>query len=375
MKCPGSVRQSAGIEERTSVYAAEGSAAHTVAADCLKDGLDACQYLEAPIAGVKVGVEVIPIDVDMVDAVQVYLDACREMIEPGDEWDVEQRLDLSEIHPDCFGTADFVNYKPETRQLIVADYKHGRGVPVEVLDNEQLLFYALGAMHRLSNRGIATVTLMVVQPRCPHPDGPVRSVTIEAVELFEWAAELKDAAERTQDPDAPLVAGGWCRFCPAAPTCPALMEKVIAEAKADFTEEGDLVLSDPKTFSGEELAKRLGHVDMIEGWCRKVREFAHHEAEAGRTPPGFKLVATRATRKWKDEERTIGFLTKYGLDKEDIYVEPKVKSPAQVEKVIGKKNAGDIAELIESVSSGTVLAPLDDKRPPVRAAAQEDFTA
>jgi hypothetical protein len=38
--CPGSANAERGIHEETSVYAAEGTAAHKLCEECLKDGID-----------------------------------------------------------------------------------------------------------------------------------------------------------------------------------------------------------------------------------------------------------------------------------------------------------------------------------------------
>lgn len=112
----------------------------------------------------------------------------------------------------------------------------------------------------------------------------------------------------------------------------------------------------------------------MEDWIKALRDYAHHEAEAGRVPPGFKLVPTRPTRVWKDADAARAFLLDYGLDDEDVFGEPKIRTPAQIEKILGKKSKGDIADLWESVSKGTVLVSLDDKRSPVRPEAAEEFS-
>ena len=152
-------------------------------------------------------------------------------------------------------------------------------------------------------------------------------------------------------------------------------------ARADFTAEGDIVLSEPKTFNGDDLAKLLGEINIIEDWCRRVREHAHHEAEAGRTPPGFKLVPTRATRKWKDADNALTLLklTMSVVD-EHLFKAREILTPAQMEKVLrkhyglkGKRAPEAIAEMVEKVSSGTVLAPLTDAREKARPEAAEDF--
>src|SRR3546814_10204798 len=96
------------------------------------------------------------------------------------------------------------------------------------------------------------------------------------MELLDWAVELVDAAKRTARPDAPLNPGEWCKFCPAAPTCPALRQKALDVAKAEFAEDGALVLPDVSTLP---LSDVLHQVGMIEDWCRRVRDYAHHESD------------------------------------------------------------------------------------------------
>lgn len=392
MTCPGSVRLSAGIPNESSVYAEEGTAAHALCEHCLSNGYAADRFLgwwivKAPIVfpsdaewrfvkeanarDQELGFEVTE---EMADAVQLYLDTVRADVGVGDELFIEHRFTLDFFRDGLFGTNDASVYKPKPKKLSVYDFKYGRGVPVEVIENPQLRYYGLGAMMSKPGIGVGTVEYVIVQPRCPHPDGPVRRWSEPALDLYEWSSDLVTAADATEMEGAPLIAGEHCKFCPAAPTCPELRNLVMETAKADFgANSGDLIVSEPQTFSSDQLAEILRHAGVIEDWVRRVRDFAHHEAEAGRVPTGFKIVATRATRKWKDEDRAIGFLTKYGLDKKDMYAEPKFKSPAQIEKVIGKKNKGDIAELVESISTGTVLAPLDDPRAPVLPEAAHDF--
>ena len=56
---------------------------------------------------------------------------------------VEYKVDLSPWIPDCRGTADAIVFAGRT--LHVVDLKYGKGVGVDVTENEQLEAYALGA--------------------------------------------------------------------------------------------------------------------------------------------------------------------------------------------------------------------------------------
>ena len=167
----------------------------------------------------------------MADGVQVYVDAVRAELEPGDLLLVEQPFSLDQLRPpgEMFGTADAVIYKPKLRRLLVFDLKYGAGVVVEAVGNPQGRYYGLGACMALADRPVSEVEIVIVQPRAPHPAGPIRRETISAFELVEWSADLLEAAERTLDPEAPLVPGAWCRFCPAAGICPALREQALGD--------------------------------------------------------------------------------------------------------------------------------------------------
>ena len=374
--CPGSIRMSAGIPDHESEFAAEGTAAHQLAERALVAGEDAATYLGVEL---KVGRFVFTVDQEMTDAVQVYLDYVRAL--PAEaELEHEVRLDLTSVHPDVFGTGDTVAYIPSERRLVVADYKHGRGVAVEPEENSQALTYAVGAALRMHNRGVDRVDIAIIQPRCPHPGGPVRVWSTDVVTLLEFAGDLAAAARRTEEPDAPLVAGEHCRFCPAAATCPALQQVALDAAKADFTNDGSLLVTEPSRFDPAELAAALAKADVIEGWVKRVREAAHHELEAGRDVPGWKLVPTRATRRWiSEDDARAEVRLEFGLEGEEVEVR-KFKSPAQLTDALRKgagmtKKAAEqwLDRLVEKRSSGTVVAPESDPRPSVRAEAARDF--
>lgn len=372
MACPGSVRLSAGLESRSSVYAAEGSAAHELAARCLENGMDPTHEYGAnrwEHDGHKG-----EITDEMCEAVQVYLDTVRADAVGEDYANpplrlVEQKFHLKELHPQLFGTADCVQVWPGKKLMRVYDYKHGAGVSVDVDANPQLLYYALGALLSYK-KPITEVELVVVQPRCDHPDGSVRRWRIKAVDLLAFEADLLDAVKRTEAPDAPLVLGEHCHWCPAAAICPEAKRRAQEAARMEFK---------PEAYDPQALAETLKLLPAIEGWAKTVREFAYGEAQHGRCPPGFKLVDKRPTRKWSaDDQTVVGKLSTIGLDVSEIYCPRELQSPAQIEKVIGKgkKNADKLAvveSICQKVSSGTKLVPESEPGEPVKRSAQEDF--
>ena len=105
----------------------------------------------------------------------------------------------------------------------------------------------------------------------------------------------------------------------------------------------------------------LDRLPLLEDWIKSVREFAFAELNSGKAVPHWKLVPKRAYRKWRDEFNTKECLESLGYGVAD-YMDTKLKSPAQVEKLLGTKNKTILEVLTVSESSGFTLAPESDKR-------------
>lgn len=365
INCPGSIRLSAGIPDTSSVFAAEGTAAHETAEQILRGTLR-----EENLIGHKVEVEgqEFIIDEEMAEAIMLYVTVCREYMERAKEFAIEERLDMTHVADGMTGTSDFNCYVESEALGVVADLKAGRGVAVEP-DDPQLLIYAMGLAKKLHNRGVRVLETCVVQPRCYHPDGPVRRFRISVADLLDMEADIADAAKRTEAENAPLNPGSWCKFCKAAAICPAMLEAVNEAAKIEFGEPAPVTAMTPK-----ELSKVLAKVDLVEDWCRRVREYAFAEAQRGRVAPGWKLVQKRALRKWTDEDNAARLLSNLGVDDEEMFTK-KLVSPAAAEKLVGKKGVALLGDLITKESSGVTLVSEDDPRPAVAPDAANEFAA
>ena len=382
MACPGSVALSEGIERGSSIFADEGTAAHELASHCLTLGFDAERFagqfvdIDGKSPATRFLIEdndserTFEVDDEMVESVQIYLDFVRGCYEAGDELDVEYRFDLQHIADGMFGTGDCVIYKPKTGDLIVVDFKYGRGVPVEPKENPQLLLYGLGAVRRHGNRPLRDITLAIVQPRCAHVEGSIRTWVADSVSLMEWEVDITGAARNTEKPDAKLLPGEWCKFCPAAAICPANRAKAVEIAGLEFAAEG----KDPAGLTPEELSETLEEVGIVEAWAKNVLRYAHDQAMAGNAPPGWKLVEKRARRKWKNDSEAAQWWIDMGVSEADIF-EQVMHSPAQMEKHAPgsnkEKRAAAMASIVNKQSSGAVLVPVSDKRPPISSGGSE----
>lgn len=365
LACPGSVKLSANIPRKETEYSKEGTAAHALAEIAFGANLDPSNWLNEVVEEVRVSE-------NMVNAVRIYVNFLHELAEDGYELMLEHRFDLSKLNPPApmFGTSDCVAYHPGERKLVVADYKHGAGVPVEVEDSPQLKYYGLGALLQMSplNR-VDTVELIIVQPRAQHSGGPIRRWECDVEHLLDFGGELVEGAHRTMQADAELAAGKHCRFCPAQPMCPELHKETQLVASNEFAEKP---LMDPRLLTPQQLGLVLERADIIEDWLRSVRQHVQSQLESGNDVPGWKLVPKRATRAWTNEADVIGWALKQRLEADEIF-DRKLKSPAALEKVVGKKNLP--ADLYASVSSGYTLAPANDPRPAVTNVAADEFSA
>lgn len=388
MNCPGSVLLSAGFPNTSSRFAAEGTAAHELASYCLSKNEDPVALLghwvnaatgeivksdEEPASNMENAW--FEINEDMADAVQVYTEYFDTLANaPGAVFEIEQRLDMRHLHPSIFGTGDGLVFHAERNHLDVLDYKHGKGVVVSADENEQLMLYAAGAARRFAARGLSTITLHIVQPRAPGPS--IKSYEIDILDLMSFEAKVIVAAKATEVPGAVLVAGDWCGFCPALAVCPKAREAALRAAVDDFDVDADLILPDLQTIPPERLARILKEADRIHTYAKAVQEYAHQQAMAGNMPTGFKLVAKRATRRWADEAQTVKAITTLGRI-DEAYTEPKLKSPAQLEKLFPGKNKAEreiaVAPLVVKNSSGTNLVPVEDLRTAVEVGVGADF--
>lgn len=394
--CSGRINFCKDIPRTTSVYAEEGTAAHEVGEVCLKDGSVPSDRIGKVFNKFKVTKE-------MAEAVDVYVEAVK-LGAKGKNLKIEQGFKLTWLHPDLWGTNDACAVL-EFESLDVWDYKHGKGIAVEVvkysdpvndfeektfaifgcLPNYQMMGYALGAVGEGNENCVVSVTMHVVQPRALHADGAIRSFTIEVNDLIKWGNEvLLPAALATESLDASLVPGPWCRtsFCPGQGGCPALAEEALSQAHIEFQD-----LHNPPVhtdflpiamLSDEQLGKIVCAEKMIKAFVDEAVKTAKYRADSGNIPDGCKLVKGRApAKKWRpDVEQTIVSMAQNFTI--DPYADPKLKTPTQMLKEakdsgIDADPMGTFEPLFEMAEAGTKLVPLSASGTPIASKAHSDF--
>lgn len=346
--CAGAPALCATVPERpSSSYAERGTQAHAMAADWLETGIPAVFDNEEDFLAVA---EYVRICDSYYSPEHQKLGAVR-----GVEYQFQTTID------GMYGTSDFWSYWPWLNHLVVLDYKHGEGVLVSAVENKQLMYYALGVvMTQPWGKDVKTIELGIVQPRCMAntEESGFRTWTIDRVKLFEFEVVLKKAIEATRQPNAPLVPGEHCRFCPAQAICPAVENQRNIALQSDFRA---VVESHAKVYDVRTLAAALDRRDTLKAYLTALDEFAYREMNAGVQVPGYKLVQKRGQRRYKDPVLTENTLKAAGLG-DVIYTKPELLSPAQLEKAIPSHKAL-IAEHTVTESSGLTVVPESDKRP------------
>lgn len=348
MECSAAPGLEAGIKEKPSPFAQEGSRAHVVAEYEARQAVG----LETPEKRPEAD------DEEMNDAASYYANFVKEAYLAAKETctdaviEMETRLDLTAWIPEGFGTADCLIVADGT--LHVIDFKYGKGVQVDAEGNKQMQIYALGALAWADMLyDIERVKMSIIQPRI----NANTSAELSAEALRAWGEEeLKPAAERAYAGENVRFSPGedTCRFCKAAGSCKARADYFVAL----FDDNKDATLTPVE--AGEILEKAAG----MKSWLEAIEETVKDACLNGTEIPGWKLVEGRTRRQYTDEAEIEKRLRAKKYKVSEIY-EKKLLGITKMEKLIGKKKMDEIiGDLIEKPQGSPTLVPESDKRPP-----------
>ncbi len=295
--CPGSLRLSRGKRSTSGPAAIVGTEAHEYASEIL---LEKSKLGDIP-------------DNDMRSSVKRYVTFVEDLEEGyGGEFEylVEERVDLSHLGGDCWGTMDYASWVVGG-DLYVCDYKHGL-VTVEAQDNKQLKIYALGILEEIGY-DFEYIYLVIAQPRAAHVNGPIRSQRVTPAHMKVFKTKLKEAIEETKNENATLTAGSWCQYCPAIGHCPEIVGTAQELARIEFadsvsgTKSG---LPSIDAITDDQLARIVDHTRAFRAWLDGCAEEAVERIERGSTLAGLKLVRSSGRARWKDPDNLPGTFTR-----------------------------------------------------------------
>ncbi len=335
--CPPSARLTENYQDVRSGYAAEGTQAHSVAESKLR------YWLGQSKVPCKCG------DMEMDGHTDDYIAFVAEQLAglADPKIYVEQKVDCSRWIPECFGTCDVLIVSDGV--LHVVDLKYGRGVKIDAEGNDQLRIYVLGALEMFGFLyTIHTVRMSIFQPRLAN----CATWEVSCEDIERWAEEvLKPAAELAWYGNGDYKAGDHCQFCKAKAECRERAKVNMALAAYDFTESVLL--------ENDEIASILGKIDELVAWASDVKDFALAQALKGVRFDGWKVVAGKSNRRYKDEAAVAKAVQEIGLDP----YEHKVLGITAMTTLLGKKRfEKTIGGLIEKPAGKPVLVPVADKR-------------
>ena len=364
--CPPSVRLCEQFEDVESEYAKEGSLAHEIAELKVRKLIDPGLTSRKFTAAMKKLKEKELYQEEMQGYTDEYVEFIQEQMysySTTPHIAVEQRVDFSEYVPDGFGTADCILISNDT--LHVIDFKYGKGVPVSVENNKQLLLYALGAYLAYEMIfPIAHIKMSIVQPRLANIDTWECSLDY----LLEFAKIAQEKATMALKGEGDFNCGEHCKFCKAKAICKERANVNLELAKYEFKAVDQLTL--------EEIGEILEKAKDLAKWAEDLKEYALAESLKGNEVPGWKAVNGRGSRSFKNTDEAIKVLVDNGIAEELLY-ERKYLTLAQIEKTVGKKEFNSlVGDLIVMNVGKPTLVEASDKREAItnRIKAEDEFS-
>lgn len=388
-RCPGSVREELKYPDNSGPAALDGTRTHALLEMCLVTGMDP-ELMVGMTTSDDDGSYTI--DADRAKRVKVAVDHVRDL---GGEVTTERRVDPSRLvgRDDLGGTVDVTVIVGDTAHVI--DYKDGI-TPVEAVENEQLIAYALGhlAQYNLPVNGdypIKRMVLTIVQPKLAMKGlPPITSWELSVESLLSRIGDIVVKAAATDAPDAPLVPGEkQCRFCKAKGGCAAVnthvMDAVGMFKSIDIVQQA--AVTEPTEMSNDKLREVIEAAPLLRQLLEASEAEALRRMQMGQTIPGLKVVNGRGSRAWAHtEDEMVVKLKKIGIPAGALYV-TKLISPAQAEKLTWEKRDGTKVqvsdkmklqmerELIVKLAGKPTVASESDPRPAVVTDASNLFGA
>lgn len=411
--------------KRSSQYADEGTAAHTLASWVLADRLDGGVKTAANWRGKKITVQrddgparSFTVGDEMIEHVDTYVDGfmamsqgrgverfCEQKVHYHEYLGVEKRL--------AWGTSDgvailwnapvlewegpngVIQLFEAGDELQVHDLKYGKGYQVDAPNNAQLRLYALGTLYEFGHLADFTRVRMVIhQPRKEHLSEEVISVA----ELVAWAASLRVAApmviaanklaaelraEGYEDLDIAetMLARGWlkesekgCAFCDAAGICAAkigTVSEATAGRRASADDFDDLTVDaegEIRSYGGNYLAHAYAQIGAIEAWIKGVlAEIDRRVLLKGEKIPGVKVVpGKKGSRAFKDAPAAEAYIkSQIPAAVRSLLFKEAMLTPTQMEKALKKTHPAYwvlLQPLIHQAEGKPAVVPESDPR-------------
>jgi hypothetical protein len=118
-------------------------------------------------------------------------------------------------------------------------------------------------------------------------------------------------------------------------------------------------LPEPRSLSGADIATILERRVVYDAWIESIEQAASRLLEIGGSVPGWGLRSRSGHRKFKDTEAALKELKSAGgLTDVQLMTEPKLRSPAQIEKILSPSKKKLLEPLVERPQGAPQLVRL-----------------
>lgn len=329
--CPGSVREEAVYPDVPGEPAIDGTGSHLLLQLSWEEGKAPADYV-----GTIIGV-------DHEDKPSGWL-VCEERarrVQMAHDYLKRRTEELTIQYLDCdieiesetrsdpgshYGRADWNGTSDLTIRVIdpsgvvvfveVADYKDGRDM-VSVNGNPQLIAYLGGKIKEA--KGVKKCRMGVIQPKT---NPAIRYEDMDGPVLLALLDDLAIAAAKTDDPEAPLASGTWCKWCKHKPNCKASVQNALA-VMGDEMQLIELT-HDIKSVDSTKLAELAEIKDDLVAAFEKIEAEIKRRVTAGQEVSfgdhEYRMMPGNKSRVWnQDEEEIYKVLKARRLTKDQIY--------------------------------------------------------
>jgi len=222
---------------------------------------------------------------------------------------------------------DLVIYDAKANKLTVVDYKTGF-TPVEAEGNEQLKIYAHAfcVAHKLTPD---TIEGIIISPRLH---------TVEYAEIHYDPDFFENLHAELKKREGRFIVGAHCKNCNALTTCKLFRETAIAYFEPH--------LRDGLTSRPDEWKKLIAIARPAKKFFEEILDEAKNYLEMGGALDGVGLTKSAGRRAWFREITPDEIAQKIGVPLAKLVDPPKIKSPAQAEKLLKKEQKDALRALV-----------------------------
>lgn len=331
--------------------AEEGTAAHWVFAE---------MFLGRTVVLDQVAPNGVVVTEEMTEGAGQFVEIVQTATPAGVKIHVEQRVEIPAVHAANWGTPDVWFYDPVRRVIHVFDYKFGHGF-VDVFENWQLIDYAAGIIDAVGLDGLAEqhtrVFMTIVQPRCYHRDGPVRTWSVMASDLRPHVNKLRSAAERVMSRNPAATPNDGCKFCSGRHACEALQRTAYEAAELSLASLPDEMTPAARALELRTLRRALAR---LEARVSGLDDSVHDDLARGEPVPFFGLEQSVGRLAWTvpaAQVEILGRMLSVDLTK------PGVLTPSQAKEKLRKSgfDPAILASYADNPRGAMKLVPVDSK--------------